>query len=61
MDHAGGFVFEDMESRLELRVHNAHVLGPLLALGLKIFLIHLGKKQPVSYAEHADFVVFLIS
>src|ERR1035437_5065377 len=43
MDHAGGFVFEDMESRLEISVHNAHVLWPLMALGLKILLIHLLK------------------
>jgi hypothetical protein len=43
MDHARGFVFDDMESRLEIRIHNAHVLWPLRALGLKIFLIHLLK------------------
>jgi hypothetical protein len=39
MDDAGGFVFEDMESRLEIRIHNAHVLWPLMALGLKILLM----------------------
>jgi hypothetical protein len=32
MDHAGGFVFEDMESRLEISIHNAHVLEPLMAV-----------------------------
>jgi hypothetical protein len=44
-------VFVDIQSRIEIRLHNAHVLWPLMALGLKIFLIHLGKKQLVSYAE----------
>jgi hypothetical protein len=34
-EHAGGFVFEDMDSRLEIRIHNAHVLRPLMALGLQ--------------------------
>jgi hypothetical protein len=43
MDDAGGFVFDDNESGLEIRLHNAHVLWPLMALGLKIFLIHLLK------------------
>jgi hypothetical protein len=32
MDHAGGFVFEDIESRLEISIHNAHVLEPLMAV-----------------------------
>ena len=36
MDDAGGFVFEDMESRLEIRIHNAHVLWPFMGLRLKI-------------------------
>jgi hypothetical protein len=43
MDYAGEFVFDDIESRLEIRIHNAHVLWPLMALGLKILLIHLLK------------------
>jgi hypothetical protein len=47
MDYAGGFVFEDMESRLEIRIHNAHVLWPFTGLGLKILLIHLLKTASV--------------
>jgi hypothetical protein len=43
MDHAGGFVFEDMESRLEIRIHNAHVLWPFMGLRLKILVMHLLK------------------
>ena len=34
-------MFEDIESRLEIRIHNAHVFGLFMALGLKILLIHL--------------------
>jgi hypothetical protein len=38
---------EDMESRLEFRIHNAHALGSLMALGLKILLIYLLKSPRV--------------
>ena len=40
-------MFVDIESRIEIRIHNAHVLWPLMALGLKILLIHLLKNGRV--------------
>jgi hypothetical protein len=60
MDHAGGFVFEDIVSRLEIRIHNAHVLGPLMALGLKILLIHLLKNGQCHTRNLLIFVALLI-
>jgi hypothetical protein len=61
MDYAGGFVFEDMGSRLEIRIHNAHVLGPLMALGLKILLIHLLKNSRCHTRNMLYLLLFLFA